>query len=451
MMKTEKNTSMAQATPWYTEQFNALERGLNGDAGSALHSLRRDALAQFTEQGFPTTRNEEWRFTNISSITKLSFTLPDGKASVSDATIDPFVLPGTTCRLVFVNGRYDAALSSPVQLPAGIRVESLAAALRNDDSTVLPLLGSLAPLEGNAFTALQTAFLTDGAFIDVPDGMDLKVPVELLFVAVPAADPIAIQPRNIIRVGKNARLSVVETYAGLAGGAYLTNVVSEVIVGDNGVLEHDKLQMENGAAFHIGSTYSRQGRDSVLTSNSIALGGSLVRNTVTATFGAAGSECTLNGLSLATGEQLIDNHTVIDHAHPHCASHELYKAVLDGTSKGVFNGKIFVRPDAQKTDARQTNKTLLLSDGATIDTKPQLEIFADDVKCTHGATVGQLEEAQVFYLRARGIGEQDARDMLTYAFAADVVGRVHVDALRERLDDLLHLRLRQGRISMARS
>jgi Fe-S cluster assembly protein SufD len=213
------------------------------------------------------------------------------------------------------------------------------------------------------------------------------------------------------------------------------------------VLEHDKLQVENGAAFHIGSTYARQGRDSVVTSNSIALGGSLVRNTVTATFAGPGSECTLNGLSLGTGEQLIDNHTVIDHAHPHCASHELYKAVLDGAARGVFNGKIFVRPDAQKTNARQTNKTLLLSDGATIDTKPQLEIFADDVKCTHGATVGQLDEEQVFYLRARGIGEQDARDMLTYAFAADVVGRVHVDALRERLDDLLHLRLRQGRLS----
>jgi Fe-S cluster assembly protein SufD len=451
MTKTEKNMQTARATTWYTEQFNLLERGVNGDAGSALHAMRKDALAQFAELGFPTTRNEEWRFTNLSPLTKLSFTLPDGQASVPAASIDPFILPGTTCRLVFVNGRYDEDLSTPVQLPAGIRAESLAAALKRDEASVLPLLGSLASTKGNAFTALQAAFLMDGAFIDVPAGVRLDVPVELLFIAVPGTQPVAIQPRNIIRVGQGARLSVVETYAGLPGGAYMTNVVSEIIVGDNGVLEHDKLQVENGAAFHIGSTYSLQGRDSVVTSNAIALGGRLVRNTVTATFGAPGSECTLNGLSLGTGEQVIDNHTVIDHAHPHCASHELYKAVLDGTSRGIFNGKIFVRPDAQKTDARQTNKTLLLSDGATIDTKPQLEIFADDVKCTHGATVGQLDEEQIFYLRARGIGEEDARDMLTYAFAADVVGRVHVDALRERLNDLLHLRLRAGRISTVQS
>jgi Fe-S cluster assembly protein SufD len=330
-------------------------------------------------------------------------------------------------------------------------VESLAAALRTDEAALLPLIGSLASPQGNPFASLQTAFLHDGAFIDVPDGVTLDVPVELLFLAVSGPQPLAIQPRNIIRIGKNARLSVVETYAGLAGGTYLTNVVSEVFIADGATLEHDKLQLEGTGAFHIGSTWFRQGNASAMTSNSIALGGSLVRNTVTATFAAPGAECTLNGLSLATGEQLIDNHTAIDHAHPNCASHELYKSVLDGSARGVFNGKIFVRKDAQKTDARQTNKTLLLSDTATIDTKPQLEIFADDVKCTHGATVGQLDEDQVFYLRARGIGEEAARDMLTYAFAADVVERVHVDALRERLNGLLHHRLTAGRIATVRS
>jgi Fe-S cluster assembly protein SufD len=447
-----KNTPVQSAGPaaWYAEQFASFERGLNGGAASRVHTLRKEALAQFTAEGFPTTRHEEWRFTNLSPLTKLTFTHPAGPAKVTAAEIHPYILPGTTSRLVFVNGRFDAGLSNTVELPAGIRIGSLASALAADETGILPLLGSLAPLKGNAFAALQTAFLTDGAFIDIPDGVTLDVPVELLFIAVPSDTPVAIQPRNFIRVGKGARLAVVETYAGIGSGAYLTNVVSEILIGDGGVLEHDKLQLENSAAFHIGSTWFQQGQGSTMTSNSIALGGALVRNTVTAAFAAPGSECTLNGLSVAGGDQLIDNHTAIDHAHPHCDSHELYKSVLDGSSRGVFNGKIFVRQDAQKTDARQTNKTLLLSDNATIDTKPQLEIFADDVKCTHGATVGQLDEAQVFYLRARGIGEVEARDMLTFAFASDVVDRVHVDALRERLNDLLHQRLHAGRVSTAR-
>ncbi len=451
MTTTETSIEKPTSLPWYTEQFAAQERTADGGPATRVHALRKEGIAQFTEAGFPTTRNEEWRFTNLTSLTKVAFARPEGTPTVTDSMLHPWVLPGTTCRLVFVNGSFDAGLSNAVQLPAGIRVESIAAALRKEDPVVLQLLGSLAPVRGNAFAALQTAFLNDGAFIDVPEGLTLEVPVELLFLAVPGAQALAIQPRNIIRVGKNARLSVVETYAGLSAGIYLTNVVSEVFIGEGAVLEHDKLQLEGSEAFHIGSTWFRQGRASTMTSNSIALGGNLVRNTVTAAFAAPGAECTLNGLSLATGDQLIDNHTAIDHAHPNCSSHELYKAVLDGSSRGVFNGKIFVRQDAQKTDARQTNKTLLLSDRATIDTKPQLEIFADDVKCTHGATVGQLDEEQVFYLRARGIGEVEARDMLTYAFAADVVERIHVDALRERLNDLLHQRLRAGRVSTARS
>lgn len=440
-----------QTQPWYHEQFAALERGLNGDAGSAVHALRRTAHATFVEEGFPTTRNEEWRFTNITPITKTAFIRPDGVTPVRTGIADPYLLPGETHRLVFVNGTFVPALSALNRLPAGLRIESLADALRRDEAAVLPLVGSLAPVRGHAFTALQTAFLTDGVFIDVADRVDVALPVEILFLALPAEQTPAIQPRNIIRLGKGARLAVVETYAGPEEGTYLTNMVTEIHVGDGAVLEHDRLQVESSRAFHVGNTYLRQGRDSVVTSNAIVLGGSLVRNTITATFAGSHAECTLNGLSLGTGEQLIDNHTAIDHAVPECASHELYKAVLDGSARGVFNGKIFVRQDAQKTDARQTNKTLLLSDTATIDTKPQLEIFADDVKCTHGATVGQLDEDQVFYLRARGIGEEDARDILTYAFAADVVDRIHVDALRGRLEELLHQRLRHGRVSTVRS
>jgi Fe-S cluster assembly protein SufD len=226
-------------------------------------------------------------------------------------------------------------------------------------------------------------------------------------------------------------------------------VVSETTVGEESTLYHDLVQVENPEAFHVGSRYITQGRASTVVSNALTLGGGWVRNTVQTKFTGEGGECTLNGLSLASGEQLVDNHTVIDHAVPRCASHELYKSILDGKARGVFNGKIFVRRDAQKTDARQTNKTLLLSDDATIDTKPQLEIFADDVKCTHGATVGQLDEDQVFYLRARGIDLQTARDILTFAFAGDVVDRIRIPALRATLDSLLRARLRQGRIAPA--
>jgi Fe-S cluster assembly protein SufD len=245
--------------------------------------------------------------------------------------------------------------------------------------------------------------------------------------------------------GENSRATIAEQYGSVDGTSYLTNSVTEMVVGPNAVIEHDRLQQEHEQAFHIGTMHVRQESGSVFTSNAINLGGSLVRNTITVVLNGRHIESTLNGLSLGTGTQLVDNHTMIDHANPDCASHELYKSILDGHSRGVFNGKIFVRKDAQKTDAKQTNKTLLLSDEATIDTKPQLEIFADDVKCTHGATVGQLDEEQVFYLRSRGIDEIDARDILTYAFAADVVERIHLDSLKRRLEGLLHARLDRGR------
>jgi Fe-S cluster assembly protein SufD len=291
---------------------------------------------------------------------------------------------------------------------------------------------------------LNTAFLKDGAFIYIPDGVNLEESVHLLFVAT-GAEPFLISPRNLVVIGKGSQTSIVESYVSLTDSQYLTNAVTEAAVGDGAVLEHDKLQDESIKAFHVAMIHARLGAKTTFTSNSIALGGAIVRNNVTALLDAEGSECTLNGLSLGTAAQLIDNHTTIDHAKPHCASHELYKAILDGKSRGVFNGKIFVRPQAQKTDAKQTNKTLLLSDEATIDTKPQLEIFADDVKCTHGATVGQLDAEQLFYLRSRGIDETAARDILTFAFASDVVSRVHVDPLRGQLEAVIHQRLDEGR------
>jgi Fe-S cluster assembly protein SufD len=435
---------------WYRDRFDLVSGGLNGGASSRVHVLRRAALARFEELGFPATTDEEWRFTNVSPIARINF-LPATAPEAGDVTmeqIDQFLFHGHAGhRLVFLNGHFAPELSDPGTLPAGVVVDSLAAAIELHPDLVTRHLSRHARVDENGFTALNAAFMQDGAFLNVPDNTDLPEAVHLLFVALPGSEPLLSVPRNLFVVGRNSRAAIVESYVALGSGVSLTNVVSELVVGENATVEHDRLQMEDVKAYHVGTTTMYQLGNSTVTSNSISLGGAIVRNTVTAVLDAPGSTCTLNGLSLATGSQVIDNHTAIDHAKPHCQSHELYKSILDGMSRGVFNGKIFVRKDAQKTDAKQTNQTLLLSDDATIDTKPQLEIFADDVKCTHGATVGRLAAEQLFYLRARGIDEIAARDILTFAFAADVIGRVHVDPLREQLDTLLHTRLREGRIA----
>ncbi len=444
------NTLTKDQRRWYKAAFEAFEKRLNGGSEKPLHRIRRAALEQFVAAGFPTTRDEEWRFTNVTPIARMEFapTLDPPSRPVRKTDISRWVFDTLrTHQLVFLDGHFMPGLSVVHELPPGVRLTNLAAALKEDSGLVHGHLTRYAKPEESAFTALNTAFLNDGAFVRIPDGCTLADPVHLIFLATGAGEPFVMHPRNLFLAGKDSRVSIVETYATLDGDTYLTNAVTEMVVGDGAVVEHDTLQTESLQAFHVGSTHVRMERGSVLTSNSITLGGSIVRNTVSAVLGAEGIECTLNGLSLSTGRQLIDNHTVIDHAQPNCTSHELYKAILDGTSRGVFNGKIFVRRDAQKTDAKQTNKSLLLSREATIDTKPQLEIFADDVKCTHGATVGQIDDDQVFYLRSRGIGEVEARDLLTFAFASDIIGRVHVAPLRSELEGMIRARLHEGRIT----
>ena len=428
---------------WYLSNFATFERSLNGESESPVHALRREAIRRFDMLGFPTNRHEEWRFTNIQPILKADLKPILGPHSGSAAKGDiERLFFGTEHRLVFVNGYFVETLSSVGDLPKGVWCGSLAAA--QDQGVLRQHLAHYAKYDDSPFTALNTAFLRDGAFIHVPDNTELDEPIHILFLTKDAEGSL-ISPRNLIVIGANSRTSIVESYESLTGNSHLTNVVTEIVLGENSVLEHDRLQDEGLQAFHVSSAYVHQKAGSVLVSNSIALGGSIARSNVSAVLGGPGSECTLNGLSLSNGAQLIDNHTSIDHAQPNCQSHELYKAILDGKSRGVFNGKIFVRQDAQKTDAKQTNKTLLLSDEAMIDTKPQLEIFADDVKCTHGATVGQLEAEQVFYLRTRGIDETTARDILTFAFASDVVSRVHVEPLRNQLEARIHARLDEGR------
>lgn len=434
---------------WYLSRFTAFEESLNGESSSPVHAIRRAAIQRFGELGFPTTRHEEWRFTNIAPIARESFqpVLRHVPGRVTQTDIERFLFKKYACHLlVFVNGQYAPELSSVGKLPAGVRVGSLSVMLKSDGDLVGPYLARYAEFRGNAFTALNTAFMNDGAFIHVPEGVAVNNPIYLLFVAVGETSAFVAQPRNLVVLGRNSRVSIVERYSAIASDAYFTNTVTEMLVGEGAVVEHDKLQDESIEAFHVSSYHIHQDAGSNFTSNSISLGGAIVRNNITAVLDAEGIECTLNGLSLGTGKQLVDNHTAIDHAKPRCASHELYKSILDGNARGVFNGKIFVRKDAQKTDAKQTNKTLLLSDQATIDTKPQLEIFADDVKCTHGATVGQLDEEQLFYLRSRGLAQSEARDILTFAFVSDVIERIHVDPLRKQLDIMLHAQLQRGRV-----
>ncbi len=398
-------TEVLEKTSHYLSDFERLEKD---GAAPAVQRLRKAAIARFAELGFPGPRDEEWRFTPVAPLAKTPFRLAPP-------------------------GGYGSAAGRP--LPEGAFVGRLDEALAKHPQLVEPHLGRYADYKRHVFVALNTAFLRDGLFVYVPPGRVVEQPIFLdaLVSAHNDGVPYARYRRYLVVLGANARATVVERFGGPPGLTYLTNAVTEIVVGENAALEHYKVQEEGDAAFHMAVMQVQLARAARFASQAVTLGGAWVRNEVNAVFGGEGGECTLNGLYRAAGNQLVDNHTFIDHALPHCVSHELYKGILDGHARGVFNGKIFVRQDAQKTDAKQTNQTLLLSDDATINTKPQLEIYADDVKCTHGATVGQLDAEQAFYLRARGIGAEEARALLTFAFANDILERIQVASVRERL------------------
>ena len=433
-------------TEWYLSLFASFEKNLNGQSKSAIYGIRRTAIARFAELGFPTTTDEDWRFTDVSLIAKKFFELPSAAVAqqMKIRELEPFILDNKKFHnVVFLNGRYSAQLSSVHASHEGVKIGGLERYISSEAATVEKHLARYAAYDTNGFLALNTAFLHDGAFIMIPDGIVHATPVQIVFVSTEHQNEFVSFPRNLIIIGKNAEASIIETYIGYTNNTYCTNTVSEVVLGEGAVLEHERIQRESVNAFHIATVQVHQERNSSYKSNAFTFGGRLVRNNLNAVLDGEGAEATLNGLYFGTGRQHIDNHTTIDHAQPHCPSHELYKGILGGKSKGVFNGKIFVRKDAQKTDAKQTNKNLLLSETASIDTKPQLEIFANDVKCTHGATIGQLEEESVFYLRSRGISEIDARDMLTYAFANEIVEKIKIGALREFLDALIHEHLRK--------
>ena len=430
-------TQTVQPQEGYLQAFAEFER--NAATGpSWLTPLRKAAISRFREVGFPTRHDEEWRFTNPAPLAEIPFRAArPGTIEVTAAEIAPFTFSemGATT-LVFVDGSYVPGLSAVGSLPQGVVVSSLAEAFTAHHPAIEPHLARVAKFD-TTFPALNTAFLSDGAFVHIPKGVVVTEPIHLLFVSTTSAEPMVSHPRTLIVAEENSQATVVESYAGFGEGLSLTNAVTEVVVGQSANLDHYKLNREGRNAYHVATMQVQMGQQSVFSSHSINLGGLFVRNDANATLGAEHAECTLNGLSLVDGKRLVDNHTAIDHALPNCDSHELYKYILDDQSRGVFNGKIYVREDAQKTDAKQTNRALLLSADAQINTKPQLEIFADDVKCTHGATIGQLDPEQQFYLQSRGIPKVEARGLLIYAFAGDVISRIKVPALRDALDAIL--------------
>ena len=431
-------------TDTFVQEFEARAGTATADGPEWLEPVRRSAMERFARSGFPTAREEEWRFTPIGPIAQGSWRPATGVAGeLGPEQLAPFNFghPDWTT-LVYVNGVYHEALSSVGRLPAGVRVAGLAEMLGSDGALLGRHLTRHAPVEESPFTALNTAFLREGGVVHVGAGVDLEMPVHLLYVTTVEGAGTVAHPRNLIVVERGARASVIESYVSLASGRiYWTNPVSEVAVAAGAWLEHTRIQRESESAFHVGLTQVDQERDSHYRSFSFAMGAALARHNLHVRLNDENIESLMYGLYLTRGDQVADNHTAIYHDQPNCRSWEVYKGILDGRSRAVFNGKVFVKPEAQKTDAKQTNRNLLLSDGARVDTKPQLEIFADDVKCTHGATVGRLDEVARFYARSRGIPAAAADRLLTYAFAAEVVEEVVLAPVREELDRLVRARL----------
>jgi Fe-S cluster assembly protein SufD len=405
-----------------------------------IAALRREALGHFEASGLPGRRREEWRYTNVEPIARGGYAPAEpGHASLDRGELQQVAFPVFACSLfVFVNGRFEPELSSRVG-SGELRVESLARALQQE-----PGLGEslgLVDTKAHPFAALNTAFLEDGACLRVPEGANVAQPFHLVFVSMPNGRPTLTQPRVLVCAERGSRACVIQDHVTIGEGAGFTNAVAEIRLAQGAALDFVLLQRENEQHHHVSSLVCQQERDSRLSAHTLTLGGSLVRNDLATVFGGEGAEARLDGLFVGAGEQLIDNHTLVDHAVPHCTSDELYKGILGGRARGVFRGRVLVRPDAQKTDARQSNPNVLLGDGAEIDTKPQLEIHADDVRCSHGASIGRLDPEALFYLRARGIEAGAARELLTRGFAAQILERLPSKALAESVSEILVERL----------
>jgi Fe-S cluster assembly protein SufD len=423
----------------YLESFSEFEKLAAGHALPWLRRLRQDAFARFCEVGFPTTHDEDWRFTNVSAIAQTAFRLTrNRRVRLSQQELEPYRVAGVACQLVFVNGHFARELSLLGKLPNGVKVSSLAGEISSNPGAIERHLGRYLDIRRDAFCALNTAFVEDGAYVHIPRGTLVEEPIYLLFVS-PADDaPSMSHPRNLIVAEEDSQATFVEDYVSLDGGTVFCNTVTELVAGDHTVLSHCMIEREHKEAFNISTLRIQQGRSTNVVSHSVLLGGALVRNNVHPVLAGEGGECLINGLFIGNGGQHLDNYMLVEHASPRCGSRQFYNGILDGHAHGVFHGRIIVHKDAQKTDAKQTNRNLLLSDDAQIDTKPQLEIYADDVKCTHGATIGQIEGDALFYLRSRGIDEVSARKLLLFAFASECLDRMKEGPVRKHVEGLIN-------------
>ena len=430
--------------------FEELRSVLGALGPESLDDVRFRAFNRFREVGIPTQKDEDFKYLPLRVLEDTPYK-PAYGATVDRAQLSKTPLGDLDAITVaFINGQYAPELSSADSLPAGAFVGTLADALEQDEVTVLSSLGTVASLEGRLgknnderFVHLNTAYLGEGAYVRLEKGVELERPIHLLWISTAEHGPFAAFPRSLAVLERGARARIIESFIGLSG-TYFNDAVSEIVLAEDSALEHTKFQYETETAVHIANVSVRQEATSTYTSNNLNFGGKTVRNDINVWLGGEHTETWLDGAAVGLGEQLIDNHTRIDHAMPNCHSFETYKTILGDRAHGVFNGKIFVYQDAQKTDAKQTNQAILLSKTAEFDTKPQLEIFADDVKCTHGATVGQLRDDALFYMRARGVPMKQAQALLVYAFAAEVLGKVTFEPAREAIEKVLFEKLNTG-------
>jgi len=438
----------------YIAEFERLETRRGGRGGAWLMPLRRAAMARFAELGFPTTDQEHWRHTNLAPLAATPFGPADPDAHPGPEQLAPLLPAGQAARLVFVNGRFAPELSDTGSLPEGVLVRDLAPALEQPDAPLRAHLARHAAYRDQPLVALNSALFEDGALVHVARGVVVERPIHVVFVTTRQAAPVVTYPRTLIVAEAQSALSLVEAFAGLpppgsqppgaGAGAYFTNAVTELVAGENAHVDYCKVQRESAAAFHLHTLRISQQCNSTLAAHAVTLGGRLARTDLHATFDGPGAGAALEGLALLAGTQHADDHLRVEHLQPHCTSREFYKNVLSGQARAVFTGRICVARTAQKTDAKQTNMNLLLSDAARVDTRPQLEIFADDVKCTHGATIGQLDPDALFYLRSRGLPDGAARQLLIQAFAGEIIDRIPAEALRTQLRRELAARLPGG-------
>jgi len=429
---------------WYIKNFKTFEARLNGNGNGFYSALRKKALQQFEEMGFPKPRSEDWKYTNIQPILDREFQLPGSDTQEELPEINDLLYADFDCYLlVFVNGKFIPALSQNKSSNSKIKISNLKSAFESDAEILEKYLTQYAEISSDSFTALNTAYSEDGLFVFIPDNTELDKPVHLLNISDPGDSYFQSHPRNLIVLGNNSQGSIVETHYHTSDGVYFHNAVSEIIIGADSRLLYSRIQDDSTSAYRISRTNFHQSDNSLLEAINIDLGGAIVRNNTDITLDGEQVESNLYGFYHLQGNQHVDNHTNINHLKPNCNSNELFKGILDDKARGVFSGIIYVARDAQKTNAFQSNKNLLLSQEAEIDTKPQLKIFADDVKCSHGATIGELDDESVFYLQQRGIGKAEAEALLRAAFAGEVTGKIRHEAVKIRVENLINQRLQK--------